>query len=1440
MKKPRKYILAFITCCLVAFLFTTVLLAATAPGQRMVLRLAEWAASSDDLTLKIGELQGSLFSQGTISSLSVSDRDGRWAESGAIYFAWNPWALFSGTIEIDRLDVAKATISRTPRENADAASKSAQSGSGDGPLLLPLRIRAFSIQDALLGESILGQPARLSASGQIEALDPADTIFAAITVNDLDRPSNLQANLTYLAATDSLEVSATAADKAGGILSSLLDLSDRPDLRLTLNGAGPIGGWRGTWSLVAGPDLLAGGKLALDRQNNGMRIAAEAKGELSRFVPESYTALLAGNTDVTVDANISDDGGYQLQRFRLSAPRLTASASGSIDPEKSHLNGRAELRLNKNDDGGPVILTIAAGERLSVGEAAAVISAQPGQSGTVFTVQMKAVKFAAAGQQAEQILLEFSAHQPAGGNELFETLEAIRLSAAIDKPELHDPTLRPIAGDRITLDINGTKSGDRFTIDHAGLTTDTAKLSAKGNADEAGFKGDFQLTMQDASPLSGLAGRELSGALQLSASGRAGFDGTLDLTVNGRTERVTAGEDLVGKILSGQSVLNGKLVRHETGRIRFKDLAVETSAVKLSADGDVGGQSSAIKLRGRITELGKLVPESSGDISIEATLEGEGESQTVTTRLAADAATIRGQRLDNVSIGYEGSGGIETQRGAFTAQGTIGGAQLTGTGQIAIGGEAQAAVRNFTFALGENRITADAVLPHSGDASGNAQIQIADAGQLAAVLGLPMEGSAAINAQLTGTVDAPTLSLKADSAKLRIDTIQLTGLRGAFEAADLLANPRISGSSTVKSLIAAETRIDDLTLTAKPDAGQTVFAIRTRIDNRWEAGGEAVANLSNWAPPDAILRNLSLKNGPARLTQQGEARLSAAEGRFKLDNLVLKSGSGSILANVAMEQSLNGKVEITSFPASFAAVLTPGMEPRGTVDGTLNLSGTAESPEAAYKLSLKNAFVAGALPPSFPALNLSASGAFANHNLTIDAAVTGTSGLDLKANGALRGLTGGGTLDLKAKGTAPLGLAEAFLAARGTRLQGSAAIDLAISGPAAQPVINGRVTASGATVSDPESGLNLKDVALTARLSGKALQIEKLTAASEKGGTLNASGTIGIFEGKTLPIDLQIKANALRFDDQRIAAGELGSDLALKGSLNGESKLSGTIDIARLDIQIPQSLPSSVQALDLKHKNAPAHVMALQPPEEDKNETRLPSTIALALQLRSANRIFVKGRGLDALLGGSLQLLGSADQPRAVGEFTLERGRMAILGRTLEFTSGSVNFNGDLDPILNFLATTDVDGTRIEVTVTGQASNPKFGFSSNPELPEDEVLALLLFNKSLDKLSPFQIAQLATEISELTGVSGGPGVLGRLRSSVGLDTLNITTDEKGDAAVSAGSYLNENIFVGVEQGSSGDSSRVKVDLDVTKNIKLRGETGADGESKLGVGVEWEY
>jgi translocation and assembly module TamB len=184
------------------------------------------------------------------------------------------------------------------------------------------------------------------------------------------------------------------------------------------------------------------------------------------------------------------------------------------------------------------------------------------------------------------------------------------------------------------------------------------------------------------------------------------------------------------------------------------------------------------------------------------------------------------------------------------------------------------------------------------------------------------------------------------------------------------------------------------------------------------------------------------------------------------------------------------------------------------------------------------------------------------------------------------------------------------------------------------------------------------------------------------------------------------------------------------------------------------------------------------------------------------------------------------------------RGRLDILTQRITFDRGVVTFAGDLDPILEFSGSTRSGDTTITVTVSGRASDPEVTFSSVPELPQDEVLARLIFNKGIGELSPVQIARLAAAVSALSGGSGG--FLAQLRASTGLDDLDIVTDEKGQTAVAAGRYISENVYIGVQQGATTESSRVTIDLDVTKDVKARAGMTGEGGSSLGIFFEREY
>ena len=84
------------------------------------------------------------------------------------------------------------------------------------------------------------------------------------------------------------------------------------------------------------------------------------------------------------------------------------------------------------------------------------------------------------------------------------------------------------------------------------------------------------------------------------------------------------------------------------------------------------------------------------------------------------------------------------------------------------------------------------------------------------------------------------------------------------------------------------------------------------------------------------------------------------------------------------------------------------------------------------------------------------------------------------------------------------------------------------------------------------------------------------------------------------------------------------------------------------------------------------------------------------------------------------------------------------------------------------------------------------------------MLARLIFNRGINELSAFQIAQLAAAAAELAG-GGNTSLLGSLRAATGLDDLDVVTDSEGNAAVRAGRYIQDNIYLGVEAGERGST-----------------------------------
>ncbi|WP_112320878.1 translocation/assembly module TamB domain-containing protein [Oceanibium sediminis] len=514
----------------------------------------------------------------------------------------------------------------------------------------------------------------------------------------------------------------------------------------------------------------------------------------------------------------------------------------------------------------------------------------------------------------------------------------------------------------------------------------------------------------------------------------------------------------------------------------------------------------------------------------------------------------------------------------------------------------------------------------------------------------------------------------------------------------------------------------------------------------------------------------------------------------------------------------------------------------GRLTGTADVTGATGDPRAVFALNSQGLSLRANREIGIASADLVVNGSYASGALVLDQAdIQGPAGMNMTARGRVP--FAGPGLNLSAAGQVPLGLANVVLASSQSQLDGSLSFDVTARGRLSNPQVNGQLTVAGGTFVNAPANLRLNGIDVAASLSGTRLTISQAGATSAQGGALNLQGFIDINPAQRFPANLQLGLRDLVYTDGDILTAQVSGDLALVGPITGAGLLSGEVNLRRAEISIPSSFGINAGVLlDVQHRAPPRNVQltldraGLNEPLERE---RASAPMGLDILVRAPNRIFVRGRGMDAELGGEVRVRGTLADVQPVGAIEMIRGRLSILGQRFDFDEGTITLEGNLVPRLRFVVETEsADGTTILITVSGPATDPQITFTSSPDLPQDEVLAQLIFNRNVSELSAFQIAQLAGAAATLAG-GGGGGVAGQFRSAIGLDNLDITTGEEGEVGVRAGAYINDNLYLDVEADSAGDS-KATINLDITTGVRARASVDNRGESTVGIFFERDY
>lgn len=796
-----------------------------------------------------------------------------------------------------------------------------------------------------------------------------------------------------------------------------------------------------------------------------------------------------------------------------------------------------------------------------------------------------------------------------------------------------------------------------------------------------------------------------------------------------------------------------------------------------------------------------------------------------------DALKVRGLRLD------------------------AGAAQLSGNGQIAQ--LAEGFPVSGTATLQAPDLSRFAALAGQ-DIAGAARATIAGSGSLLGgdfdiTLDAETDGLAIGVSQVDPLIANPaTLSL---AARRNTTGIELNRLQIENDSVRATASGRLNSESGALSLAA---RLSDLSLSDPRLSGPAELSSNVA----WQAGGEVtLTGLDAQMMGTRLRANAALSPEVPGMPAKGQltaeiddlARFNALVGqplRGKLD-LELEGTAKEGGQNVALNATLNGRnlatgiAELDKIIAGQLALTTDAARRPDRIEintlvldtPQLSLSAGTNSPGDPVEFTARLANL-GLFAPEFtgPVTTRGSATLIGNlaEQISLSLSANGPGGTSAQLSGDI--FDHGATVDLAANGSLPLALANSFI--QPNALQGSASYDLQINGAPSLGAASGRITTSGTRIALPNTGLAVADLSGTATLGQSRVQTD-FTARMRDGGQIQITGPVSLtpdYAG-----DLDIRLNGLKLSDQVIYTTEVSGNVVVNGPLTGGARIGGTLALGETNIRIPSGLgPASVSLPNLRHLNEPrdAHATRMRAGLIQSQNTGRARPYVLDLSINAPNRIFVRGRGLDAELGGRLRLAGTTKAVAPDGFFELIRGRLDILGTRLTMTDGRVTLQGSLDPYLRFVGETETDDVTVQVILEGLASAPEVRFTSDPDLPQEEVVSRLIFGRGLDNISPFQAAQMASAVATLSGRSGGD-VVGKLRNAVGLSDLDVSQTEDGGTEVSAGAYISDKVYTEVAADSEG-KQRINLNLDLTNSITVKGGASNDGSSGIGVFFERDY
>lgn len=543
----------------------------------------------------------------------------------------------------------------------------------------------------------------------------------------------------------------------------------------------------------------------------------------------------------------------------------------------------------------------------------------------------------------------------------------------------------------------------------------------------------------------------------------------------------------------------------------------------------------------------------------------------------------------------------------------------------------------------------------------------------------------------------------------------------------------------------------------------------------------------------------------------------------------------AVRLNVANDQ-LQANLQLDALDTQYLSSL--GVQvPQGILDGKVSLSGPVTLPNGQVKMEFT-----GKLQPSNPDskdFSLGVDAKLQQGALTVvsEMVLAGQTAepvvIDADIRPMVNALRDGqavadAPLQVSAKGGVNLDIVSHFLPDSSQSIEGRIQVDVSAKGVVSRPEVNGQITLSDIGYTNYSTGTVINRFHCAIQSQRYRFSLTDCQGQAGDDGSISVQGDLELPIATAGDINLQVNAKKASVLNTSTLEGQLDGTVGISGDFQAMT-VSGSMDIREFIATLYSSMTHQIPTLEVERQTY----------QEAAEETDTGPTVALDLKLHANNKAYLRGRGLDSELKGVIVVAGTASSPQVEGKLGTVRGSLTLFGKKFRLVKGDVEFSNDAAFVAVEATYTHSEQT-ITANLSGTPDQLEIQLSSQPSMPEDEILAYIIFGKSVQDISPVQALQLASAVNTLRG-EGGFDPVDATRQLLGADTLYVESAESGSGLnVGVGKYLNEKVYLELQRTSNPSQPwKGQLEIELTPNLNLESSTG--GKSGIeGAQLKWKH